>query len=569
MRARELSLGCIFLAWTFAACSDTGSSGTRPTSATSGSGGSGGSEVNSTGGSDVTGSGGAAMGNGGGDVSGTAGSDTTSGSGGSDIGGSGGSPGGTAGGSVSTGEFSRPKGTIPNVARPASMVNVPRANWKADLISPTMNDHHHHNQPTVVNGYLLLNGNEEFFFWDITDPANPKAISQFNTPNRCATCGGKGEGEAESHTVSFARYGDTFYEVTTSGKGVDIWNITDETKPAHVKSIALAGVNYGDFTDAVWGMYWQGDTIYIGSTNNGLDILDAHDPNNVTFVKRLPTSAYGSVSAGPVYAVGNTLVIMTPKSNGGIATLDISDPLNPVALDAIKMSNSYIAQFYRHYVFLQSPVRLWDVLSDPTTIGSPNAPISSLTTAKSEYMSFADDYLFLGHLRPDAGASKIDVSDPKNMHIVNRIWGRLDRTINDDQFTISVGNLLVMGDDQAPYYGSVIGVHQAEPDTRPPIVDTVIPKNGSTGQSTKSRVGITFSDNIELATVNAASVIVRPMGGEPLAGKWGLEMGVLNFDPDQDLQPKTTYEVILPKGGLTDLVGNALAEEFRSTFTTQ
>jgi hypothetical protein len=46
-------------------------------------------------------------------------------------------------------------------------------------------------------------------------------------------------------------------------------------------------------------------------------------------------------------------------------------------------------------------------------------------------------------------------------------------------------------------------------------------------------------------------------------------MGVLNFDPDVDLQPKTTYEVVLPKGGLTDLVGNALLQDFKSTFTTQ
>ena len=59
------------------------------------------------------------------------------------------------------------------------------------------------------------------------------------------------------------------------------------------------------------------------------------------------------------------------------------------------------------------------------------------------------------------------------------------------------------------------------------------------------------------------------MGGQPLKGTWGAEMGVLNFDPDDDLLPKTTYEVILPKGGITDFVGNALAEDFKSTFTTK
>jgi hypothetical protein len=85
----------------------------------------------------------------------------------------------------------------------------------------------------------------------------------------------------------------------------------------------------------------------------------------------------------------------------------------------------------------------------------------------------------------------------------------------------------------------------------------------------KSRIGISMTDNIELVTVNAASFIVRPMGGAPLAGKWSGAWGVVNFDPTEDLKPKTTYEIVLPKGGMTDLVGNAIADDFKATFTTQ
>jgi hypothetical protein len=85
----------------------------------------------------------------------------------------------------------------------------------------------------------------------------------------------------------------------------------------------------------------------------------------------------------------------------------------------------------------------------------------------------------------------------------------------------------------------------------------------------KSRIGISFTDNIELATVNQASLIVRPMGGQPISGTWGETYTVVNFSPNEPLQPKTTYEVILSAGGITDLVGNPIAQEFRSTFTTQ
>jgi hypothetical protein len=521
----------------------------------------------------------------GGAAAGSASGGSSSPSAGSDVGGGGGSS--SAGGPVTAGSsgsgggeaggLGRPKGQLPNVAQDPGKVHVGsndpgRDQWKASLVSPDLDFHHHHGQPIVLNGYLGLMGNEEFWFWDIADPTKPQKLDEFFTPNREPTGGEKKEGEAESHTVSLARYGDKFYLVTTGGHGVDIWDVTNQTDVKHVKQIKLDGIAYGDFTAAVWGLSWQGDYIYVGGTDQGLFILDAHDPLNVTVVKRLPTSAFGNVSAGPLDAIGNILVITTPKESAGIATLDISDPVNPRYLDSIKpTTKSYIGQFYRHYVFLQFPLRVWDVLTDPTTIGSANMPLGSLNTADSEYMSFSDNFLFLGHLRPNAGASKIDVSDPaKGMSIKSRVWGRLDRGgINDDQFTIAIGSYLVMGDDEAPYQGTVIGIHSATPDKAAPVVDTVIPKDKATGQDVRSRVGITFTDNIELATVNAASFIVRPVGGAPLKGKWGSRMGVLNFDPDEDLKPATTYEVVLPQGGITDLVQNAIATEFKSTFTTK
>jgi hypothetical protein len=339
--------------------------------------------------------------------------------------------------------------------------------------------------------------------------------------------------------------------------------------------LVVPGVNYGDYTEAIWGVSWQGQYIYVGATNNGIKVVDAADPSAPSIVAEVSTSQYGGVSAGPVEAIGNVLVVMTPKESGGVATLDISDPLKPTRLASFSTEMSYIGQFYRHWVFLITPLRVWDVLSDPRSIGSGSSPIGTLPHDGAEYLSFQDDYLFLGHVRAEIsgtpGASKISVADPSAMHVESRIWGRLDPSLNglnDDQFSLPIGNLLVLGDDQAPYAGWVTAVHQTDPDTTPPLVDTVIPKPESTGASTKSRIGISLSDNIELATVNHTSFIVRPQGGAPLSGKYGVRMGVLNFDPDTDLEPGTTYEVVLPAGGITDLVGNALAEEWKSTFST-
>ena len=79
--------------------------------------------------------------------------------------------------------------------------------------------------------------------------------------------------------------------------------------------------------------------------------------------------------------------------------------------------------------------------------------------------------MFLGHLRTEIGgtpgASKINVADPRSMSVTSRIWGRLNLgDKNDDQFALPIGNLLVIGDDQSPYPGWFIAVHQAEPDTK-------------------------------------------------------------------------------------------------------
>ncbi|WP_437970194.1 Ig-like domain-containing protein [Sorangium sp. So ce260] len=503
--------------------------------------------------------------------SGSASGTSTSGSGGGATTGSGGSE------PVDLEMITAPEGKIPNMPMPANKIGLPRDRWRDGLVSPTVEAGHHQNQPIVLNGYVQGAGNAEIVFYDIADPANPKLLSRMVSPGFDPKGGPKGVGEAESHQTSLARYGDKFYQVTTSGTGVDIWDVSDARAPRHVKLVRLEGINYGDFTDSVWGMYWQGSVIYIGGTNTGLHILDAADPEDVKFVKKVPTSQFGGVSAGPLWAVGNTLVITTPKDNGGIATMDISDPMNPVALDFITPSKSYICGLYGKHVYVQSPLRVWDVLTDPTDIGAANAPLATLPDsafrakgypAGSEYMSFSDGNLFLGHLRPDAGVSKIDVRDIHQMSIKSRVWGRLEFENGDDQFSIPVGSLLVLADDELPYRGMVIAAHSTDPDTTAPVVDTVLPKNGATGLSRKSRVGLSLTDNVEIATVHHGSFIVREMGGQQVKGKFGVYMGIVNFDPDEDLMPNTTYEIVLPKDGLRDLVGNGMAAEFKSTFTT-
>ncbi len=442
------------------------------------------------------------------------------------------------------------EGVVPDRSYPPSQVNT--------VISPDMGDDDH-NQPSIIDGYLMIAGNAAHELWDISDPFSPVRLSTFESVHA--------DGEAESHQVAFARRDGRTLAVTTSGLGVDLWDLTDAEAPFNIATVELPGVRYGDNTEAVWGMAWQGDAIYVGGTNTGLHVIDASDLDAPTLALTLPISEFGGVSAGPLWAIGNLLVITTPKSHAGVATLDISDPFDPALLDFVVPDvESYIGGFYGGNAYLIDPVRTYDVTSDPTNI----TLLGQFDVPPSEYMSFADGFAFLGGMRPDPGVRKVRLGDPDVYDLVSKIEGRrrpFAGALTDDQFPLPVGNLLIMADDEMNI-GTVIAVHDADRDTVPPEVMYVNPPDGSTRRALTSRVGLSFSDQIDLRSLTTDTIVVRPLGGEALAGSWSVSQTVVGFWPDAPLESNTTYEVLVPAGGVTDLVGNAVAAEFRSTFST-
>ena len=401
------------------------------------SGGGGSSTTGGAGGRGGAGSGSGGTGGGSGGRAGTGGSTSGRGGAGGSVGAAGASGSGATGtgGGAGTVAFQKAAGTIPNSPQPASTVNLPKADWQRGIISPSLQVGKQIAQPSVMNGYLVIGGNEEFWIYDVSNPASPRQLSTFSTPNKTG-------GEAESHTVSFARYGNTFYMVTIGGRGIDIWDVTNVTAPRHVKQLAIPGTNYGDYTEAVWGVSWQGQYIYVGATNNGIKVVDAANPAAPTHRrKRFPPRQYGGVSAGPLDAIGNVLVVMTPKESGGVATLDISDPTNPVRLASFTTDKAYIGHVLPALRVPDRPQGVGRAHEPEEHRHRHGADRAASPTEGSEYMAFQDDYMFLGHLRTEIGgtpgASKINVANPRSMSVTSRIWGRLNLgDMNDDQFTI-------------------------------------------------------------------------------------------------------------------------------------
>ncbi|HJL18459.1 MAG TPA: Ig-like domain-containing protein [Sandaracinaceae bacterium LLY-WYZ-13_1] len=446
----------------------------------------------------------------------------------------------------------------------AAQPALPDRSYGVDAVGHTLGppmDETHHNQPSVVQGALLLAGNGVHSLYDIQDPLRPERLSGFESPHHA--------GEAESHQVAFLRDVDgTVYALMISGRGVDVFDLTDVTDPRLVSAVELEGIDYGDNTEAVWGVAWQGDTIYAGGTNTGLHVIDATDPADPTLVRRMPTTELGGVDAGPLFALGDLLVVTTPKNRAGIATVDLSEPRSPALLDSVlPETDSYIGGFYGRHAFLLTPYRPYDVTSDPRDIRR----LASVETPDSEYVSFGDGHLFLGALRPNPGVIKYDLrADVTAPAMVQRVEGRthvLNGLFTDDQFSIPIGNLVVLSDDESDL-GSILAVHDARRDTVPPAVAWTSPADGATGRALDAAIGLSFTDQIDLRSVTSETLIVRPVGGEPLRGRVSHQQTLLSFAPTSPLAPDTTYEVVLPAGGVTDLVGNPIAEEHRLVFST-
>ncbi len=415
------------------------------------------------------------------------------------------------------------------------------------------------NQPAAVNGALFLAGNAVHEIWSVATPEAPVRLSELISPHS--------SGEAESHQLSFARFEDgSLHAATISGRGVDLWDISDPAAPVREASIELPGINYGDFTAAVWGVSWQGHHLFVGGTNTGLHVIDTTDPRSPRVLRRVASSALGGVSAGPLFALGNLLVVTTPKENGGIATVDIGAPEEPVLLDAhLDPADSYIGAFFGTHAHLLSPFRTFDVLSDPTDIRL----VSTTNTPPTEYVSFADDRAFVGSLRRTArgvtGVLEYTIDAAGGLTEVRHFAGR--DLLSDDQFSVALGNLLVVADDERGY-GAYLTVRQAARDTTGPRVIAVHPPAGARDQPLSTRVGLSLSDQVELTSATLAAVELRAPGGMPVPGRFGVTGTTLVFSPSAPLLPETTYTVRVPAGGLRDPVGNAVDAPWESTFTT-
>ena len=323
-----------------------------------------------------------------------------------------------------------------------------------------------------------------------------------------------------------------------------------------VSYMDLPGIDYGDYSGA-WWVFWQAPYVFVAGVGSGLYVVDATDPANPSLLAQVPTSQIGGLSPGTVFAVGNLLILMQLEG-GTYVTMDISDPANPTLIQNFTGRNGY------SHIFAAGKILSSGGNGDPKKMYVHNVSSEGLISFVGEagsdlgnggYGSYQDGMFHSGF------SSKYAKFDIASLTLVGE--GSSGLTGRDEDFGQVLGNLAFVGDDHG--VGSALIVHQTAPDTTGPEVHWVHPQDGALNQALTTRVGLSMSDNIDLDSVNSSTFVVRPIGGNPLPGKYSLQMGLVNFSPASPLQPNTTYEVEV--SGMRDLVGNA-GGTFTSQFST-
>ena len=166
--------------------------------------------------------------------------------------------------------------------------------------------------------------------WDVSVPRDPVLHRTWND-DRLREAHGLGLWNRDGRIVLAAQSqeGVAFYDVTDVGERLPL-----------LAELDLPGVGSADYGGA-WWLSVQAPHVYVATIGGGLHVVDATDPTAPRQVNHLPTGALGGISPGNVYALGNLLVLAEVDSARGFATMDISDPVNPVLLETTNGAAGY------------------------------------------------------------------------------------------------------------------------------------------------------------------------------------------------------------------------------------
>jgi len=399
-------------------------------------------------------------------------------------------------------------------------------------------------QPTMADfqhGYLYIGAANSvdkqtpgfLSWWDLSNPRNPNMVIR------------RQAGGNKPHVAAF-------WEDKMQLRNGRVWDFDDFQQ-------------IGTYSGSVGPVWYMGQLPFIYRARNGygtgsatLEVIRLNSAGTSgSQIGQYDLGSGPGFMVGGVHAIGNLLVCSASQARG-VATFDISNPGSPVLLDHMITGNDvYTSMVHGSRVYqgeVNEGIRVYDFAdpSDIKLVGFIDMPGSP------RYIMFQDGK---GYCAPESARI---VRFNANSLAIEQTWnmgGGMD-------FVTPIGNMLVTGGHQGRRRCAIVPSQQA-PDTTGPSVGFVSPADGAQFQARTSRVGFTMSDQIDITSLNTSTLIVRPVGSNtPVQGTYSTQMGMINFAPAAPLGNNVDYEVVLPAGGIRDLVGNAIATTFRSTFST-
>jgi hypothetical protein len=104
-------------------------------------------------------------------------------------------------------------------------------------------------------------------------------------------------------------------------------------------------------------------------------------------------------------------------------------------------------------------------------------------------------------------------------------------------------------------------------DTQEPGITYTVPDNYSTGVVQKPTLNVTFSEEIDPATINATTFILKDSGNNSITGTISYNAMVATFTPSAGLSYSSTYTATVTTG-VKDVAGNNMASDYSWSFTT-
>lgn len=104
---------------------------------------------------------------------------------------------------------------------------------------------------------------------------------------------------------------------------------------------------------------------------------------------------------------------------------------------------------------------------------------------------------------------------------------------------------------------------EEEPDTKPPLITSIIPESGETSIAIDAPIAVTFSEPMDKDSVESAFSIYPSVEGKLV---WS--DNTMTFYPAVDLDYGASYAIIIDAGA-KDLAGNSLEQSYSWEFTTK